>query len=582
MLKRAKKLVMIGAVLGLIVLVSGPAQANWLETFGGSQPDLTTWQFGCFPDLTKTFTHTIKTDPNGNKYLSVDETSSAAAGGSQFGAAFGSVEVFTDVRMGAVVNVTGDASRNYCGFAARTTYFIDPDGSVTGVAPGLVAAQTYVMHVNWQDGPANLRIDIEKVVMMQNIMRNEEQLGLDVRVPGLGHARSYYAELDIVGSGPVYVTGSLYEYKGGPLVARTATMVDTNGNDPWEDEGANDKVFTSGVSGIFGQNEQDEPPGYHCTFDDVFSVSDGPAAVNPSPADAATGVSTEANLSWVEAAFATSRQLWFGKAGAMQKVAPNPAGKSYDPGTLEFGQTYQWRVDQVGPSGTVTGHTWTFTTAQCLTVDDFESYADNAAIAAKWPHNIVHIPPYDYIFLETSNVQQGAKSMRFEYQNQFDPYFTEATYTFAAAQDWTKYGIKAMSLAFRGVNENVEQLMRVRLEDASGKSAAVAHPYTYAVESDTWTQWDIALEQFSSAGVNLAAVKKISIGFGNGTNSGQDLASKDRDVVYIDDLRLCPARCYNVDQLNLSGDINGDCVVDLKDLAVMGESWLNSGLSAAP
>jgi hypothetical protein len=52
--------------------------------------------------------------------------------------------------------------------------------------------------------------------------------------------------------------------------------------------------------------------------------------------------------------------------------------------------------------------------------------------------------------------------------------------------------------------------------------------------------------------------------------------------VYIDDLRLCPARCFNVDQLNLSGDINGDCVVDLKDLAIMGEGWLNSGLSAAP
>jgi len=582
MLKRAKKLVMICAVLGLIVLVSGPAQANWLETWNGEQPDLTTWEFSCIPDLTKTYTHTIKTDPNGNKYLSMDESTSAAAGGSQFGAAWVLNEKFTDVRIGAVVNVIGDASRNYCGFAGRTEYIIDPDGSISGIAPGWIATKTYVMHVNWEDGPANLRIDIEKVVNMGNIMRNEEQLGLDLRVPGLDHARSYYAELDILGSGPVYVTGSLYEYKGGPLVARTATMVDTAGNDPWEDPEEHDAVFTNGVSVIFAQNQNDEPAGYHCTFDDVSSVSDGPAAVNPSPADGAADVSAEANLSWVEAAFATSRELWFGKQGAMQKVAPAPAGKSYDPGTLEFGQTYQWRVDQVGPSGTVTGHTWTFTTGQCLAVDDFESYADNAAIAAKWPHNIPHIPPYDYVFLETSNVQQGAKSMRFEYQNQFDPYLTEATYTFAAAQDWTKYGIKGLSLAFRGVNENVEQLMRVRLEDASGKSAAVAHPYTYAVESDTWTQWDIALEQFSSAGVNLAAVKKIAIGFGNGTNSGQDLASKDRDVVYIDDLRLCPARCFNVDQLDLSGDINGDCVVDLKDLAIMGEGWLNSGLSAAP
>jgi len=575
-MKKAKKLVIVCAALGLAIFVSGTAQANWVETWNGAQPDLATWEFYCFPDVTKTFINTIKTDPTGNKYLSLDETSSVAVGGSAFGAAFGSKETFTDVRVGTIVNVIGDASRNYCGIAGRTEYIIDPDGSISGIAPGFIATKTYVMHVNWEDGPANLRIDIEKVVMMQNIMRNEEQLGLELRVPGLDHARSYYAELDIVGSGPVYVTGSLYEYKGGPLVAKTATMVDTNGNDAWEDEGVNDKVFTSGVSGIFGQNEQDAPAGYHCTFDDVFSVSDGPAAVNLSPADGATGVSIQADLSWKEAAFATSRELWFGKQGAMAKVTPSPSGATFDPGLLECGQTYQWRVDEVGPSGTVTGHTWTFTTGWCLTVDNFESYADDAAIAAKWVHNIPG--GFSYVFLETSTINQGAKSMRFEYQNQYDPYLTEATYTFTAAQDWTMYGVKALSLAFRGVNENVEQPMYIRLEDAAGKTATVTHPYTYAVESEAWQQWDIALEEFG--GVNLAAIKKIIIGVGNGTNSGQEL--KDRDVIYIDDIRLCTPRCFNVDQLNLSGDVNGDCVVDLKDLAVMGEGWLNNGLSVVP
>jgi hypothetical protein len=577
MLNRNSKICL---MVSLILAVSVAAHANWSETFGGNAFDLTTWKFYCYPDVTKTFKATIKDGAGNNDYLSITETTSVGAmpPGSAFGMGFGSDEVFSDVRVGAVFNVAGDASRNYHGLAARASYFIDPDGSLTG-APGIVAS-AYIMIVHYEDGPANLRIELLKIVNLDDQIMQTYQP--EVPVPGLDHARSHYVELDVVGSDPVYITGSIYQYKGGPLLVRTPTFIDTSGNDPWEKKGIHDNVFASGPSGIFSSNENPAPVGYHTTFDDVFSISDGPAAVNPTPVHGATGVSVDADLSWKEAAFATSRELWFGKQGAMQKVAPAPAGKSYDPGTLEFGQTYQWRVDQVGPSGTVTGHTWTFTTGQCLTVDDFESYADNAAIAAKWPHNIPHIPPYDYIFLETSNVQQGAKSMRFEYQNQFDPYFTEATYTFAAAQDWTKYGIKGLSLAFRGVNENVEQLMRVRLEDASGKSAAVAHPYTYAVESDTWTQWDIALEQFSSAGVNLAAVKKIAIGFGNGTNSGQDLASKDRDVVYIDDLRLCPARCFNVDQLNLSGDINGDCVVDLKDLAIMGEGWLNSGLSAAP
>jgi hypothetical protein len=560
------------------MLLSGPAQANWSETWNGAQPDLTTWEFHCWPDVAKTFTQTIKTDPTGNKYLSMDETTPKANRGSLFGAGFGSKEKFTDVRMGAVVNVTGDASRNYCGFAARTEYVIDPDGKLSG-APGFIATKTYVMHVNWENGPANLRIDIEKVVNMQNIMRNEQELGLELLVPGFDLARSYYAELDILGSGPVYITGSLYEYKGGPLVVRTATMVDTAGNDPWEEPDEYDAVFTNGVSCIFAQSEQlheGDPIGYHVTFDDVFSISDGPAAVNPSPADGATGVSIEADLSWVEAAFSTSRQLWFGKKGAMQKVAPNPAGKSYDPGPLEFGQTYQWRVDQVGAASTVTGHVWTFTTVQCQPVDDFESYANDAAIESAWVHNIGGA--YHYVFVETGTVSQGAKSMRLEYQNQYDPFLTEATRTFSSPQDWTGNGVKALSLAFRGDDVNVEQPMFIRLEDGAGKTAVVTHPYTYAVQSEPWRQWDIALEEFG--GVNLAAIKKITIGIGNRTNSGQ--AVEDRDVVYIDDIRLCPARCFNVGQVDLSGDVNGDCVVDFKDLAMMASGWLNDGLSILP
>ena len=64
-------------------------------------------------------------------------------------------------------------------------------------------------------------------------------------------------------------------------------------------------------------NADAEPAGYYTTFDDVFSTSDGPAAVNLGPADGATDVPVDASLSWVEAGFATGRELWIGKAGAM-------------------------------------------------------------------------------------------------------------------------------------------------------------------------------------------------------------------------------------------------------------------------
>jgi hypothetical protein len=539
-MSKVEKLVVICAVVGLIVSSSGTVLANWSETFDGDELDLPTWQFTCFPDMTKTYTNTIKVDPDGNKYLCLDETSSVEVYGSAFGAAFGTDEVFTDVRVGAVVNVTGDASRSYHGLLARAVYVIDPDGSITGVAPGMFATQTYVMHINWEDGPANLGIDIEKVVNMQNIMRNEEELLLDVPAPGLNHARSYYAELDVVGSGPVYVTGSLYEYKGGPLVVRTATMVDTNENDPWEEEVEQDAVFTSGVSGIFAQNENEQPAGYHCTFDDVFSVSDGPAAVNPGPVENAVDVSVDADLSWLEAEFATSRDLWFGKKAAMEKVEPAPTGTTFDPGTLELGQAYEWRIDQIGPSGTVTGRTWTFTTADFISAEDFQSYADHAAIRAAW---VTNIPEFDYVFLATDS--QGNNSMRFEFQNQYEPYFTEATRTFDSPQDWTAQNVQVLSLSFIGERENAEHLMYLILEDASGQNLKVEHPYTYACQSDTWRQWTVALEQFSVGGLDLGSVKKLTIGFGDGTMSAQ--VGDDIDHIYIDEIRLTPAGDDNVD-----------------------------------
>jgi hypothetical protein len=533
MFRRIRSFITICVFVILIAFVCDTARANWLETFDGDELDLPTWQFNCFPDVTKTFTNTILTDPNGNKYLSLDETSSVDVGGSAFGAAFGSDEVFTDVRVGAVVNVTGDASHNYCGFVARAEYFVDPDGSLTGVAPGFVAAQTYVMHVNWEDGPANLRIDIEKVVMMQNIMDNSEELLLDVPVPGLNHKRSYYAELDVVGSGPVYVTGSLYEYKDGPLVARTATMVDTGGNDPWEEDVDQDAPFLSGASGVFSQNENGEPAGYHCTFDNVFSVSDGPAAVGPSPANGAIDVPFDTNLSWVEAEFATDRELWIGKPGAMEKVDPNPAGTTYTPGNLELDQTYEWRVDQIGPNGTVTGHTWTFTAADYLIVDDFESYTSDAEIRSAWVDNIDE-PGVEYVLLASGE----NNSMRFEFQNQYDPYFTEITRTFNDSQDWTVRGVEELSLSFIGEHENFEHLMYLILEDAAGQSFRV-ETFPHACQTDSWRQWTIPLGLFSDSGVDLTTIKKITIGLGDGTDSGQ--VGEDRDHIYIDHIILHPA-----------------------------------------
>jgi len=534
-------------ILGVVCVFAGSGYANWADSFNDGEFDLTTWEFFSFPQVADTSTQTILQDADGNHYLAFEETSPRDLGGALFGGGFGSNEEFTDVRVGCVVNVAGDASHNYHGLLARTSYFID-DGSVSGY-PGIIATGAYIMHISYNLGPANLSIELEKIINNENIMDED----IWAVVPNLENDRSYYVELDVVGSGPVYVTGSLYEYQGGPLVARTPTMIDTNGNDWWEDENEHDAVFTKGVSGIFAQNEQlDEwdQPGFYVTFDDVFSASDGPATVAPSPAHGATGVSILTDLNWAEAAFASGRQLWFGTPGNLQMVDPAPEGTTYDPGTLELNQTYEWRVDQIGPAGAVTGHTWRFTTGPCIPVEDFESYANDEEIQAAWPHNIPPSTtgvPYQYIFVETDKKVQGAKGMRFEYSNQYAPFFTEATRTFDEPQDWTIKDAATLALDFRGVDYededynffNVEQAMSLRIEDAAGNQATVDHPLKYAVQSLPWRVWDgILLADIAADGVDLTAVKKLTIRIGDGTNSGQE--GDDRDVVYIDNLRLCP------------------------------------------
>jgi hypothetical protein len=217
----------------------------------------------------------------------------------------------------------------------------------------------------------------------------------------------------------------------------------------------------------------------------------------------------------------------------MEKVEPNPTGTTYTPGNLEIGETYEWRVDQIGPSGTVTGHTWTFTVADYVVVDDFESYTTDADIRNAWVDNI-NEPGVEYVLLATGENQ----AMRFEFQNQYDPFVTEITRTFTNSRDWTVQGVEELSLSFIGEHENFEHLMYLTLEDAAGQSFRV-ETFRHAVQTDSWRQWTIPLVLFSDGGVDLTSIKKITIGTGDGTNSGQ--SGDDRDHIYIDHIVLSPA-----------------------------------------
>jgi len=95
-------------------------------------------------------------------------------------------------------------------------------------------------------------------------------------------------------------------------------------------------------------------------------------ALVPSPTDKETDVLCDAALSWSPGVYAATHNVYFGtsfdevNAGSAEVLAGDGLDvPSFDPGRLEFGQMYYWRVDEVNaaPDNTVfQGDVWSFTT----------------------------------------------------------------------------------------------------------------------------------------------------------------------------------------------------------------------------
>ena len=92
------------------------------------------------------------------------------------------------------------------------------------------------------------------------------------------------------------------------------------------------------------------------TWSFTTEVMPGPAS-NPGPADGAIDVSVNGDLSWTAGSDATSHDVYLN--GVLQGNQP---GTTYDPGTMAYSTTYNWRIDEVNAAGTTTGSTWSLTT----------------------------------------------------------------------------------------------------------------------------------------------------------------------------------------------------------------------------
>jgi len=288
----------------------------------------------------------------------------------------------------------------------------------------------------------------------------------------------------------------------------------------------------------------------------VWSFTTEGAVGNPDPANGAMDVKQTQIITWSPSVFAASHQIYFGADKDAVKNADTSSpeykgtrdlgAETYDPGMLEWDTTYYWRIGEVNntnPDSPWPGILWSFTTANFLVVDDFESYNDidppdpqSNRIFEAWPDGYDiptngalvgnDVPPY----AEQTIVRSGIQSMPYFYDNSVGN--SEATHTLTYPRDWTEKGVDTLTIWFRGISDNAAETLYVVLNG----TAVVNHENPNAAQIDKWTEWVIPLQAFADLGVNLANVNTIGLGFGSRANP----VAGGSGEMYFDDIRLYP------------------------------------------
>jgi len=191
---------------------------------------------------------------------------------------------------------------------------------------------------------------------------------------------------------------------------------------------------------------------------------------------------------------------------------------------LTWGQTYYWRIDEIEADGTMhVGNVWSFTAADFVVVDDFETYNDiDNKIYETWSDYYANntgmtVGHFEPPFAERTIVNGGRQAMYMRYDNdgtvnEGTNYEQSGTLTYSEAerewqvpQDWTSNGVNTLSLWFRG------------LLPSFGSLTEGAQTYTITARGTGITG---ASDQFHFAYQRLSGVGSITAKVVSMTNTG--------------------------------------------------------------
>jgi len=259
-------------------------------------------------------------------------------------------------------------------------------------------------------------------------------------------------------------------------------------------------------------------------------------ARQPQPASGTTDVEPDAVLSWRAGRGAVTHEVYLSTDEQAVIDGTALAGSVSEPvfdadGLLELGRAYYWKVNEVNEAeapASWAGEVWSFSVQASIPVDDFESYNDeDNLIFDTWIDGWVNdtgatVGYLNAPFAEQTIVHGGKQSMPLSYDSS-SASVSEATCAFDDPQDWTKYGVKGLTLWFFGDPSNTVGQLYVKV---NGKKVLYGGDATN-LQIKPWQLWYIDLAEF--AGVNLRSVMELTIGLEGGNG-----------FLLIDDIALSP------------------------------------------
>lgn len=169
--------------------------------------------------------------------------------------------------------------------------------------------------------------------------------------------------------------------------------------------------------------------------------------------------------------------------------------------------------------------------AATIIVDDFESYADEAALDAKWKPSSASQDDVIPVTLDTSVVHSGSQSMRIDYNLGNDPFFGQTRLDFPS-QDWSTSS--EVEFWYLGQDTNSQEILGLRFYSSFGSEIGRVQFPIEQTRANVWTRGVLDLSNFTHGPAfgqqNDVAQIRIAL-------TGSDFGS---GVLWIDDIRVVP------------------------------------------